>query len=136
MTLPSKCGRDELFARCFATLHTPLQRDYSDQLLGVLRANSESIADLAAQWVRHYKQESATNSPQWLEYGLRLGVLQTIPLEELKELLPPCLPETSVLNLLFRARRLDYLQSSESQFDETINTILDGEVTFVSREQC
>src|SRR5205807_674223 len=79
LTLPPKCGRDELFEHCFAILHGTIQRDYAAQVLELLRGNSDSVPELAAQWISHCRQE-VTNRLEWLEYGLRLGVLQTIPL--------------------------------------------------------
>lgn len=135
LTLPSKCGRDELFSHCFGLLRTRVQRDYSAQILDVLRANSASAPDLTAEWLRHYNLESSEKSLVWLEYGLRLGVLQTVPLEDLRRLVPSCVTDANLLSLLFRARRFDYLQASEQQFDETINGILERQLMFPSRER-
>lgn len=116
-------------------LHSDIQRDYSGQILDLLRANSQSLSDLAAEWTSHYKVESEGNRLVWLEHGMRLGVLQMVPVETLRQLLPTGARDVDTLSILFRARRLDYLEASEEQFDETINAVLESQWISMLRER-
>lgn len=131
LTLPPKCGRDELIEHCFSILHSSPQRDYSSQVIELLRANFDSVEELAAQWTSRCRKEANTKGVRWLEYGLRLGVLQTIPFEDLKELVAPHTTVPQIVQILLGARRLDYLQSSEQHFDSTVFSILDGQVSIL-----
>ncbi len=130
LVLPPKCGREELVKRCFEMLHKNPPGDTSDALLEVVRANSEGNADLTAAWIEQY--ERATDDPgrlKWLDHGVDLGVVSILDIHRLRDLLGTLTNETDLLNILFRARRLDYLQCSEVLFDKMVSGILSHNVS-------
>lgn len=128
LVLPPKCGRDELIKRCFDMLPALRDRDVVQQILELLKANSESTSAIQSRWLDILKNSHSTQeSLAWLEYGITLGNLQTLGLSELTDILESLRLSTdpNVLPILFRARRLDYLHSSEAIFDSFIDLTLD-----------
>jgi hypothetical protein len=124
--LPPKCGRDELIRKCLDLLEQNLPDDYQGEVLQLARLNGENGVALVEPWIEGYMQQSQPlDQHRWLEYGSKLGVLSVIDLERLKQLVDRPRPNTSAVNILFRARRLDYLHESELLFNEVINSILD-----------
>lgn len=129
LVLPPRCGRDELIKRCFQMLHDSPPWDVALQLVELLKANSESSSDVNGFWLEQAKSVGPDDRFNWLEYGLHLGALSTIDLESLQSLLSSWhLKASQVLPLLFRARRIDYLHSSEQHFESVVSLILDRRV--------
>jgi len=131
LVLPPRCGRDELIKRCFEMLHDSPPRDLALQLLDLLKANSESSSDVSRLWLEQAQSVVPDQQLNWLEHGLHLGVLSTIELDNLHGLLSSLKLQanSTALGLLFRARRLDYLHSSEELFESVLALILDRRVT-------
>ena len=125
LALPPRCGREDVVARCFDLLVSDPAPDYATELIELAKANASSIDELVGLWARRLKN---TPSPprRWLEYAVDLGVLSHITIESLKDLLG----DLSMLrpSLLYRARRLDILQSSEEWFRTTVHGILDRQL--------
>jgi hypothetical protein len=130
LVLPPRCGRDELIKRCFEMLHDSPPPDVALQLLELLKANSESSSDVGSFWLEQMKSAAPKDQVNWLEHGLLLGALSKVELESLQALLlsPHLQASPAVLALLFRARRIDYLHSSEQHFESVVSVILDGRV--------
>jgi hypothetical protein len=131
LILPPKCGREELIKKCFEMLRSSPPRDLALQVVKLLRANSESKADVTSGWIQQTIASAPERRLDWLEHGLHLGVLSTIDLHQLNQLISDLglSTETIVLPVLFRAKRLDYLQSSERIFEEVVSLILDRRIT-------
>jgi len=131
LVLPPRCGREELIKRCFEMLSSALPRDLAQQLLSLLRANAESHSDVMDAWMAHTRAATREKRVNWLEHGLHLGMLSTIELDRLYQLLPDSGVQVGspVLSILFRARRLDYLHSSEQVFEDVVSLILERRVT-------
>jgi hypothetical protein len=127
--LPPKCGREELIRICLDRLQENLPRDYGDEVLNFVRLNDETGAELTNPWIERYRQQTrAEDRTRWLRYGLTLGVLQKVELQQLKQLIGTNTLHLSSLDVLFRARRLDYLHGSEVLFDQVVEAILNGQI--------
>lgn len=125
--LPPKCGLDELIRKCFDLLAQNLADDYEGEVIQLMRLNGDSGRALTGPWIERYtRQNSQLNRYRWLEYGDELGALSKIPLGTLKQLVDMPRPDTRMLEILFRARRLDYLHESEDYFNEVLDSILDS----------
>jgi hypothetical protein len=111
-------------------LHSDIQGDFAGQILDLLRANSESKRDLEVAWVEALEKAAPKQRVVWLERGLHLGVLSTIPIQEVRRLvsLEKTHSDTTVLNILYKARRLDYIEDSEVTFDLTLKGILERRI--------
>ncbi len=131
LVLPPRCGREDLIKRCFQMLATFPPSDVTTQLLGVLKANSESKSDIMGYWMDRVKASSREEQLRWLDHGVHLGTLSTLALSELACLVSDSnlQAEPAALKALFRARHLDFLHSSEALFDNLVGQILDRRVT-------
>jgi hypothetical protein len=125
--IPSRCGREEIVRRSFDMLRCPLARDFATEVVGLLRAYSAG-SDLSQHWLTCCETaNSVSESAKWLEYGLQLGVLPTINAELLARVIPQSLT-SEVLDVLYRARRLDFLERNEATFNTVIAGILDKRI--------
>jgi hypothetical protein len=131
LVLPPRCGREELIKRCFQMLVTYPARDLALQILELLKANSESKADVTGAWIEQLRAAPQEKRLRWLDHGVNLGTLSTMPQKDLSCLISDsnCQSEPAMFAALFRARRLDYLHSSEPIFDNVITHILDRKIT-------
>lgn len=128
IVLPPKCGRDELVRYCFDILAADPPSDFEAEILDILRANTDTPSELMAPWAALYRKEKAAAGRfRWLKRGQQLRVLQALELPTLREFISTQRPTVAVLNILFEARRLDYVESSEQSFDDMVSAILDGE---------
>jgi hypothetical protein len=130
LILPPRCGRDELIKRCFEELDGTPPPDLTLQILDLLRANAESASDVHALWFKHTSEASIGDRRKWLSHGVQLGSLSTVDLDKLQTLVgdPALASDPRVLSSLFRARRLDFLHSSEALFEDVVSLILDGRI--------
>jgi hypothetical protein len=130
LVLPPRCGRDELIKRCFEELNADPPQDLTSQILELLKANAETASDVVDLWYKRVSTASHDDQPRWLQYGVQLGTLSLISLEQLHSLmqLEHLRSSPYVIGLLFRARRLDYLQSTEEIFESVVSFILDGKI--------
>lgn len=127
LVLPPKCGREELIRRCFEMLAGSQPTDVASQILDLIKANSEANPDVGKLWIQYALTAEEKQRLKWLDYGDRIGVLGGIPLGELGALLATLglSEDSTALSLLFRARKMDYLHSSEVIFEKTVQIILD-----------
>ena len=131
MVLPKKCGQDELIERCFSILQTNPPMDYSLEILDLIKANSSSD-EIQDMWLNKITERQSERT-RWINYGLHLGLLPQIPLDDLTNILSDSPNDPIRLNLVFRARRFDYLESSENNCITIIDAILNTQVTAVRR---
>ncbi len=105
--------------------------DLASQLLDLLKANTESRSDVMGHWVEQVKAAAPERRLRWLDYGVQLGTLSTLEPETLTHLISDSKfqAEPRALAALFRARRLDFLHSSEAIFDNLVTLILDRGVS-------
>ena len=122
LILPPKCGREQLVARCLEMLRAKPPRDLADQIIELLKANSESKSDIATAWLEQTTSSAPENHQRWFDYGLQLEALSTIELSTLTKMVSDLNLEgdSGVLDTVFRARRLDYIAASETRYDHII----------------
>ena len=126
LVLPAKCGRDELIEKCFLLLQKDVPRDYAMELIELIKANASS-SEIEQIWVTNAAR-AESDSTRWFDYGLNLGVLSQINLESLEKLVCDASPGSKILNILFRANRIDYCEKSEQIFDAVIQAILSKQI--------
>ncbi|MBU0946890.1 MAG: NACHT domain-containing protein [Proteobacteria bacterium] len=126
MVLPEKCGQDELIDRCFSLLRTNPPLDYCYEIIGLIKANSttDNINNL---WFKNVPEKHLERT-RWVNYGLYLGILSKMPLSDLENLLSDAPSDATRLSFLYRAKRFDYLESTESTCRAIIDAILDTQV--------
>jgi hypothetical protein len=135
LSLPPKCGRDELVAKCFELLANQPSREFASQLVDVIRSNSEGTVAIRELWKGQLLSAAETERLRWLEIGTQLEILPTLDLEELNQLVLALglSNNLDMLPILFRAGRLDFLESSEDLFNATVQHILDGHMPHTPR---
>jgi hypothetical protein len=127
LVLPKNCGNDELIGYCFNILKGNPPRDYALDVIDLIKANATS-SELAKIWLQHALSENLTNRTRWLEYGINLGQLATVPIAQLDELLSDDANDVHRLAILANAKRYDYLEKDEVHFDQTINATLNRDI--------
>lgn len=125
LALPPRCGREDVVARCFELLRDDPAPDYATELIELAKANAGSVDELVELWATSLK-ETPSQSQSWLKFGVDLGVLSRIGTERLKNLLGGL--TTLRPSHLYRARRLDILESSEEWFQTAVVGILNREL--------
>jgi hypothetical protein len=135
LSLPPKCGRDELIVKCFELLAEQPTPEFCSQLVDIIRSNSENNTVVATLWKQRLLALPKNLKLLWLEFGIALEILPTISLTELQALLLSLELSTSpeAIPILFRAGRTDYLESSEALFDAAVERILDSQIPNTSR---
>jgi hypothetical protein len=126
IVLPPKCGREELLHRGFVILRNNPPQDFQNDVIAVLRSHKESASDLASKWIEYYKaSRNHEDRMHWISCGSQLGLLSDMPLLELKELIGSSFSTGYLVYVMLSERRLDYLESSEELFEESVFYILD-----------
>ena len=131
LILPKQSGRTELINRCFRILLDNPPRDYALDIIDLIRSNP-GPDELKDTWLNNLPSKSNLDLRiSWLEYGLHLGVLSKLSIKELDEITDhtASAKDDRVIDLLFRAKRFDYLEKDDESISSVINCILRREVT-------
>jgi len=132
LLLPKDCGQDELITCCFAILGDIPPKDYALDVIDLLKANApDDEADNL--WLGSVLAQKNGERTRWLEYGLYFGSLSKLSVTELGIVLSDDLSDISRIEILFKARRFDYLEMTESRFNISLEAILDG--VFIGQDQ-
>jgi hypothetical protein len=126
MVLPSNCGKDELLDRCFTILQTMPPIDYALEIIELIKANSNAD-EIRFLWFDRIPEEKSERT-RWIDCSLRLGLLPQLALVDLAKVLSDAPYDAKRLNLLFRARRFDYLEDNEINCKAIIDAILNTQV--------
>lgn len=124
LILPPRCGREEVVSRCFALLREGPAPDYAEELISAAKANAANTAELVELWSTNVVRDPA-KMRVWLNYGVDLGVISNIDAGRLGRFLQDANINTWPTSLLYRARRLDILESSEVEFESAVEGVLD-----------
>ncbi len=129
--LPAKCGGEEFIETCFDILNCAPVREFALEIVDLLKANIGPGNDVADMWLKYFNREDPSGKRRWLEYAVHLGILSTVELGGLRNLIAAITerPDAELIAQLLRARRADYLQSSQAVFDDTVDAILSQSVT-------
>jgi hypothetical protein len=127
LVLPPRCGREEVVTRCITLLRSGPAPDYAEELIAAAKANSAGVNELIDLWSAEAVRDSS-KMRAWLDYGVDLGVISRIDRQFLERLLKDAGIEKWPTALLYRARRLDMIESSETEFDAAVAGILDRQL--------
>lgn len=136
MILPTECGREELIKHCFSLLNEKPRLDFALDIISLISANSTSPKDNFTLWLENVLNQRGKARTEWLGYGLYLGILSQPSILALDKLINICadLPyDENRLDLLYKARRFDYLEKSEEIFNATLQLILNKSFNHNSR---
>lgn len=127
MVLPAECGRDELIRHCFRLLGNQPPLDFALDIINLISANTSSPRDIFDLWFGGVVAQHGEIRTKGLEYGLHLGIIGRSSILSLTQLESICsdLPkDKNRLDLLYRARRFDYLEAEEERFRNVLDLIL------------
>ena len=129
MLLPAECGRDELIKHCFSLLETKPPLDFALDIISLISANIiSSPKEIYDLWFGGVVAQNGNARTKWLEYGLYLNILAQNSILSLNDLETLCsdLPQDQYrLEVLYRARRFDYIEADTQKFKATLDLILD-----------
>ena len=123
VVLPKGCGKQEIVDRCVSLLrqHPPL--DYALDVIDLLKSNVSS-AEMFPVWLDNARAVQSSARTDWLRYGLQLGCLSNTPIEQLEDILSEQPLNSDRVDLLYRAKRFDFLESNEARFSIGLRSIL------------
>ena len=127
LVLPKGCGNTELLGRCFDVLESDPPRDYALDLLDLIGANA-APEEAVQHWRSKMQNQNGASKARWIEFGLHLGALSRLGLDELEAILQD-LDASSVLRSLFRARRFDYFERNSESYALAIQAVLNREAS-------
>lgn len=138
MILPHKCGHDELITHCFNLLSNQPPFDFALDIINLISANIESPQEIYDLWLRKISIEQSEVRKKFLEYGLHLGIISQPSIFELSiiESIYSDIPnEKHDFELLFRARRFDYIDANEDRFTLVLKLLLECELEIISHQR-
>ncbi|MEY2912384.1 MAG: hypothetical protein RLZZ184_1693 [Cyanobacteriota bacterium] len=125
LVLPKDCGQDELITRCVAILGNAPPKDYALDVIDLIRANTSS-EEIDKLWLGAVLAQRNDDRTRWLEYGLYFGSLSRLSVSDLSTVLADDINHPLRMELICKARRYDYLESTETYFNIALELILDG----------
>ncbi|MEJ1939283.1 NTPase (NACHT family)-like protein, partial [Nostoc sp. NIES-2111] len=128
MVLPKDCGKDELITRCIAILGNAPPKDYALDVIDLIRANASSD-EIDKLWLGAVLSQQNGDRTRWIEYGLYFGSLARLSVSELSTILSDDICNSRRIEVLFKARRYDYLESTEQYFNIALESILNGDLS-------
>jgi hypothetical protein len=136
MVLPQECGREELIKHCFSLLEDQPPLDFALDVISLISANRSSSKEIFDLWFGRVIAQHGEARTKVLEYGLYLGLLaqpSILFLTQLEDLCSDLPQDFYRLELLYRARRFDYLEAKEEQFKAVLELILNSSSNIDSR---
>lgn len=128
MILPEDCGKDELISHCFKLLSINPPLDFALDVIDLIQANKTSNKEIFDFWLDCLTSKSGLDRTKVFEHGFYLGLLSQPSLLSLSQLKYFCsdIPlDDCRAEILYRARRFDYFESTEDGLKVIINLILD-----------
>lgn len=84
LTVPNDCGRSEIVKECLVQLKKFPKRDYSQNLIAIIRNNPSPIHE---EWALFAYKLTGNELTHWLEYGYDLGIVYKLPEDVVQYLL-------------------------------------------------
>lgn len=125
LILTSQNGKDELVEQCFAVLDGDYQFDYIHMVLDLISSNA-SKDDIIKLW-NIYLEKNKNLPNKWLEYGLNLGVLSNINIDEFSIIVNKYGINDTTLSLMVRAKRFKLIESDNNIMNRVVNVLLDNQ---------
>ncbi|MBD2215316.1 hypothetical protein H6G27_36745 [Nostoc linckia FACHB-104] len=126
MVLPKDCGQDELITRCVAILGNAPPKDYALDVIDLIRANASSD-EIDKLWLGAVLAQKNGDRTRWIEYGFYFGSLSRLSVSKLSTILSDEICNPIRIEILFKARRYDYWESTEQYFNIALESILNGD---------
>lgn len=123
LQLPNENGREGLVELCFSILVNHLPIDYANDLIRVIVANT-STEEALTKWNAYADASPENKLTDWLQYGLHLGVLARLSVDELTKYLAHDSYLAERTRLLIKAKRWDVLESSERIYGQAVHEAL------------
>lgn len=130
LVLPKNCGQGQLVEHCFEILRADPAHDYALDIIELLNSNA-GPDELKPTWDAEISSRTGPGRTTWLEYGLLLRLLSPslTPLTELLKLMEDEPGDSKRLDVISRARRTDYIESSEPVFASFTGAVLERTAT-------
>lgn len=128
LVLPKDSGRDELIQRCFEILSSYPAQDYVRELIELIKANSIA-KEIINTWYKQALDIDENKRTKWIEYGLYLGLLPLLEDNQLEQLIADDPDQGESLGFIFRARKLEFCESSEERITTITQAILARKIT-------
>jgi hypothetical protein len=127
LILPKNNGRDELLERCFKLLDEKVAPDFGSEVVGLIRANADG-AQIRQFWTERFFSCAESEKNYWFEYSLYLGILADASPDDLTSYFNHAKESERALHTLFRAKKFDFIQSSQTRSNQVIDMLLDGTI--------
>ncbi|WP_375434919.1 hypothetical protein, partial [uncultured Hymenobacter sp.] len=111
--------------KCFSLLDTTPPLDYAYDLVRVIELNT-SPEDAQSKWSTRANSFSGNSLTRWLQYGLRLSVLNKLPVQELAVYLNDNDYLNERIRVFIKAKRWDALEISSEIYERTVKYVLDS----------
>jgi hypothetical protein len=131
VVLPKGCGKQEIIDRCFSFLGQRLPLEYALDVIDLLKSNA-SADEIYPLWLDSTRAVESSARTDWLGYGLQLGCLSNMPIEQLEEIVSEHPLDCERVDPLYRAKRLDFLESNEARFSIGLRSLLCREMEATS----
>ena len=130
--LPKGCGKQEIVDRCFSLLGQHLPREYALDVIDLLKSNASSD-EVLPLWLDNTRTSQSSTRTDWLGYGLQLGCLAKIPMDQLEEIVSDQPLSGERVELLYQAKRFDFLESNDFRFSSGLRCVLRRDMEVSSR---
>jgi len=126
--LPPKCGREELVRFCIDILSEERRLDFTEEIIGILRANNEED-DIRPIWRAQAEIFSDRDAKRrWIMIGFRLGLFTSMTYSAVETILD-FEPLQTFIPFLFSNARFDFLCANDDRISVTVDYILGGSAT-------
>jgi hypothetical protein len=126
--LPERCGRSELIAHAFEMLKKRVPLDFATDLIDIIRANA-TTAEIGTEWWQEAEKRTGLSRTDWVNFGLRLGMLKNLTPAEIENLLSDSPLTAQRISMLLKARQFGYFDGSKIAFEQAISAILDSDIS-------
>jgi len=134
LVLQKDCGQNELITRCFAILGDAPPKDYALDVIDLVKANA-SADEVEKLWLGAVLAHKNGERTRWLEYGLYLGSLSKLSVTDLSTVLSDEISNLIRIKILFDARRFDYFEITNENFQLAVEAILLGDINIDSQSR-
>lgn len=132
--IPCECGRNEIIDECFTQLKKFPNKDYSNELIGILSNNPHKLDEL---WKNEVDNFSNNELVKWLEYGYQLHVIQKLDPQLLTDLVTRDSIEyqEKKLQILINTNRFDIVENNIILKKTVLDYVLSNKILTAPRRK-
>lgn len=134
--LPNECGRVEIIKECFEQLKHFPDKDYANELIGLIVNNSHEI--VLELWLKELDNIGFEKKLQWLEYAYRMQIIHKID----KDILSNIILQDADLNsqeqkiqIIINGNRMDIINANLNIKKIALNGILSGNISIMPQRK-